>query len=267
LENDRVLKLANNTALSIVRKIKTYRDNGISFYNFSEYLTTFSEQEISSLNRNLNFRKRTHNDTPVLNHYLRTAQSRDNSFIQFLLKERKIELDVNTVDEDGNSTLVNVYENRNLNNYNLIENLFVRGYILKESDLKKLKEILPISLVREEIVLVKFYSKVSPEQVEIISKHRKLFYIIESARCNEMIGFNYLNWVSFAVHAVDTYKKYWLHIETAFNKYGLSKIINSVDKKGTFKRKVDEMYDSYSDGRYDSRIDDVVDLIFEDLHN
>lgn len=197
-----------------------------------------------------------------------TAEAYDDSFIQFLLKERKIELDVNTFDENGKSTLVNVYESKNLNNYKLIDNLFKRGYVFTESDIEHLKSLFTNSQNSAEIVLVEFYNKVSTEEhIELISNYRKLFYIIESARRKEMLSFNYSNWVSFAVHALDTYKKYWFHIEVAFNKYGLSKIISAADKKGTFRRKVDLVYDSYVEEVYDSRIDEVVDLLFEDLHS
>jgi hypothetical protein len=89
--------------------------------------------------------------------------------------------------------------------------------------------------------------------VESVFKHSKLLFIIESARRQEIIGFNYKRneWVAFANNAIQYHSEYWEYIESAFRRFGLWDILTKSDKKGTFVRKLKTFYSEKPQQKYD----------------
>jgi hypothetical protein len=192
----------------------------------------------------------------------------DVAFIEFILNCHEIELEVNKPDTDDKTAFQVIYENNSIPKYTPIKSLFKRGYILTENDKVFFSKITEIEGDRKnDILIYDFYNKLDDKNlVELIFDHSKLLFIIESARRQEIIGFDYRpnEWIAFANNAIQYHSEYWEYIEMAFKGFGLWEILTQLDKKGTFEKKVLAFYSKMPKQKYD--FDEVFRDLYPELH-
>ncbi len=255
---------AINKATEIIKEIKQLRVNkSVNFNSAIDLINQLDEFELQILNTRLGFTDKNKIKEPPLLKWLKTAHIDDIPFIEFIINCSEIDLDVNETDIAGKSALQLLMEIKYADFYNPIASLFKRGYILTIAD----KDfILNLNLEFErknDIYVYDLYNKLTNKNlVYSVFKHRKLLFIIESARIKEIIGFNYkkTEWIAFANNAIQYYDEYWEYIEIAFKGFGLWDILISEDRKGTFEKKVQAFYANMKRQKFD------FDVVFKDLY-
>jgi hypothetical protein len=177
----------------------------------------------------------------LINHYIFNAGKLQHSFIHFLLRDRRIEFDINAANDDGTTTFQQILQNPYLDYLQpLVKSMFKRGYRLTEEDISVYNEIATeMQLKNHELKVIQWCDQLKDKSlVDDIYKHLTFLFSIESARRQQIIGFNYKNWISFAVQAVIKHKQYWIYIERSFKRYGLWEIIEAHDKNKSFQKQV-----------------------------
>ena len=232
------------TVSDLINKMAAYYRNKYNFYKFPSFIDQLNGDELVLFNQRLNFNK-THKEQTQLNHYLNIATKEDYSFIDFLLKEQRIEIDVNKTNLNGKSTLQQLLTNPFLYTCKnmLLPSLFKRGYLLTQNDIDFYKQIphSPQQDTEADIVLLNAYNSLSDKQLgDLIFRNSRLIEIIESARQKKIIGTRLPGWLAVGMNLVISYKRYWKYIEEAFRYYGMLEVIIVLDKKGNFQKKIAE---------------------------
>lgn len=114
-----------------------------------------------------------------------------------------------------------------------------------------------------EINIYKLCNKLTERSlVDDVFNFSKLLFIIESARQDELIYYNFTGnkWISFANNAIQYYSEYWEYLELSFKRYGLWDKLIQLDKNGTFQKKVEDFYSKMPKQKYD------FDEVFNDLY-
>ncbi|NQX42313.1 Competence protein CoiA-like family protein [Pedobacter steynii] len=235
---------SQRTVIDLMNKMAAYFKGKYNFYKFSSFIDPLSEKELVLFNQKLNF-NRIYKGQTQLNHYLNVATKDDHSFISFLLKERRIEMDVNKNDLNGKSTLQQLLTNpflytcRNM----LLPSLFKRGYLLTQNDIDFYQQMShPLQHdIEADIVLLKAYNSLSDKKLaDLIFRNSRLIEIIESFRQKKIIGTRLPGWLAVAMNLVTSHKRYWKYIEEALRYYELLDVIIAQDKKGNFQKKIAE---------------------------
>jgi len=232
------------TVNGLMNRMAAYYKGKYNFYKFQSFIDPLSQTELIMFNQKLNF-NRIHKEQTQLNHYLSVATEEDYSFINFLLKEQRIEMDVNKNDLNGKSTLQQLLTNPFLYTCKnmLLPTLFKRGYLLTQNDIDFYQQMQHPSQqdIEADIVLLKAYNSLSDKQfADLIFRNSRLIEIIESARQKKIIGTRLPGWLAVAMNLIINYKRYWKYIEKAFHHYGMLEVIVAQDKKGNFQKKVAE---------------------------
>lgn len=260
------LERREKKAKNIVDKIAEYRNRKSQvFKSISDDLDEMSSLDLEVLNRVLNLKGKISNGKPPLIKWIDEADQKDVSFLEFILKTREIELDINITDNIGRTPLQAVLQNKKIHKHLPISCLFQASYKLTESDTLLLSELKENELILDsDFYIYKFCNNLTNKNlVPDVSKHSTLLFIMESARKDELITFNYTKgnkWISFANNAIHHYSEYWEYIELAFKQFGLWDKLIELDTKGTFQKKVGRFYSEIPTQKYD--FDDV----FKDLY-
>ncbi len=256
------LENAKKTAKNIVAKIADFRKRKIqNFECISNELEELDDFELSVLNETLNLKEK--NKSPLIK-WIDKATQGDVVFLSFILKTDKIELDINATDDNGRTPFQAIFENKNIHKTTPTLSLLQAGYKLTESDNQTLFELQE----KQKISATDFYifkicnNLTDRNLVPNAFQFSKLLFIIESARKNELITFNFTGnkWVSFANNAIQYYSEYWEYIELVFKRYGLWDKLIQLDTKGTFQKKVEQFYSNMPRQKYD------FDEVFNDLY-
>ncbi|NJK93672.1 MAG: hypothetical protein HC905_00975 [Bacteroidales bacterium] len=130
-----------------------------------------------------------------------------------------------------------------------------RGYIFTKED-ELLVNSLSYELKYKQTLISLFAIANNLDDKSLIDKlfeHSTLFCTIESAKRGEIIGFGYKpnEWIAFANNAIHSYKEYWEYIEIAFKQYGIWEKLISLDKNGTFQKKLNIYYSEKPLQRFD----------------
>lgn len=234
------------------------------FNAISSEVSEMNNLEIETLNKVLSFKGKITAGKPPLIKWIDEAQQNDVAFLEFILKTKEIELDINTVDDTGKTPLQAIFQNENIHKTLPILSLLQAGYKLTDNDNLTLSELLggqEISVT--DFHIFKICNNLTDRDLVPNAYHfSKLLFIIESARQNELIAFNFTGnkWISFANNAIQHYSEYWEYIELAFKRFGLWDKLIQLDTKATFQKKVEQFYSNIPKQEYD------FDEVFNDLY-
>ncbi|HVW95978.1 MAG TPA: DUF6035 family protein [Mucilaginibacter sp.] len=232
---------AEKSAAAIIEKLKFYKSKDWNFYKFDEELDRLSPLGLEALNSRFMFATKRVKGMSLINHYIFNAGKLQHSFIHFLLRDRRIEFDINAANDDGTTTFQQILQNPYLDYLQpLVKSMFKRGYRLTEEDISVYNEIATeMQLKNHELKVIQWCDQLKDKSlVDDIYKHLTFLFSIESTRRQQIIGFNYKNWISFAVQAVIKHKQYWIYIERSFKRYGLWEIIEAHDKNKSFQKQM-----------------------------
>lgn len=252
----------------LIRDIKFYKDKGWSLYKFHAIISKFNDEEVRLLNEKLGFKTKEVKGLNVLNHYIKETTIQNKLFIEFLIKEEKIQLEFNRISLNNISSLEELMSNSSLD-YNstlLIPYFFQRGYQLKESDITYLQNRSDISETEKEsrILIIKYYQRNARKNLsKLVFKNQRLLFDIESIKQEKIIDSGMKSWVSFAVATTSKHRTQWKYLEAAYKRFGLWNTIIEKDKKGTFLRKINEIKQIPQD--YDENLELILNNLFPEI--
>lgn len=260
-------KDAENRVMEVIKRITFCREKNLPFTSVEKLLEDFYTSDFDTLNEKLAFKTRIHADKPLMNFYISKAGKLDYSFLSFLLKEKRILIAVNAKDVAGTTIFQELFLNKELAyRETLIYQIFKRGYQLLSADLELLNsDQVDAYNKNADVTLFKLYQKLSDkESIDIISCNKSVFYVIESAKQQKMIYFNFTNWIAFGVNAIYQYRPHWSYIELALKKYEVWEKIIQEDRKGTFNKKLIAFRDELPE--QDKSIAPVIKDLYPELY-
>jgi len=232
---------AQASAEEVIGKLKYFKERDWNFYKFDAELDKLSPRALQLLNSRFSFTDKRVQGRTLINHYIFHATEKQHSFVHFLLRDQRIKFDSNIEDQDGTTTLQQIFNNENLSyRHPLIKSLFKRGYQLTKTDIVahqglKMNER---DNAQELQILQWCHQLKNRELVDGIYNHLNFLLVVETARRQQMIGFNYKDWITFAVQAILKHKRLYVYIERAFKRYGLWQIIEAHDKNKSFQKQI-----------------------------
>lgn len=249
---------------AIIQDIKKLRDRKAqNFQSAADLINELDDFELEILNSTLNFLTIQKANKPVLNYWISIGTQDDFAFLKFILDCKKIQLDVNAKDSNGITAFLEVYQNKDLIQYNLIKLLLKRGYQLTEADQAHIVFNSGDNERKYDMLLYQMCEKlVDKNLVDSAFPLRQIIFIIESAKRKEILGFNYKpnEWIAFANNALYHHTEYWEYIEVALKKYGLWDQLIKLDKKASFQKKVQHFYTEMPVQKFD------FDAVYYDLY-
>lgn len=261
----RRLENAEKKANDLIAKIADFREREVLIFDaISNDIREMNDFEIKTLNRKLSLKGKITNGKPPLIKWIDEAKKYDASFLEFILTTKEIELDINTIDNIGRTPLQAIFQNDAIYKTLPILALFQAGYKLTENDNQTLTELMEQQRITDtDFHILKIYNSLTNRDlVPVAYRFSKLLFIIESARQDKLITFNFTGnkWVSFANNAIQYYSEYWEYIELAFKRFGLWDKLIKLDTKATFQKKVEQFYSDMPEQKYD------FDEVFKDLY-
>jgi hypothetical protein len=219
--------------------------------------------ELSILNQSSAFKPQ--NGQPRIHYWFSIAQKEHFNFLDFMLGCKKIDLDVNERSKENRSLLSSLFENEFLDNkVYLIRAILKRGYVFDSEDEPLIDNLNYEPKQTQSIIILCHLTKYLEDKLLIdkLFQHSNLICTIESAKRNEIVGFGYKpnEWIAFANNAVHSYKEYWDYIEIAFKHFGIWDKLISLDKNGTFQKKLAKFYSEQPSQNYDC------DRLFRELY-
>lgn len=261
----RRLENAEKKANDLIAKIADFRERGVLIFDaISNDIREMNDFEIKTLNKKLSLKGKITNGKPPLIKWIDEAKKYDASFLEFILTTKEIKLDINTIDNIGRTPLQAIFQNDAIYKTLPILALFQAGYKLTENDSQTLTELMEQQRITDtDFHILKIYNSLTNRDlVPVAYRFSKLLFIIESARQDKLITFNFTGnkWVSFANNAIQYYSEYWEYIELAFKRFGLWDKLIKLDTKATFQKKVEQFYSDMPEQKYD------FDEVFKDLY-
>ncbi len=214
----------------------------------SEKIFQLNNNEIEELNKQLNLY---HGYPKALNKWITMIKDNNTAdFVQFILQCTKIELNINKL-FDGKTVFQAVLLNDNIcHKEKLIKELFKRNYSLTENDRKECLQYAKFCFdKKKEVLKYEVFDRLSEKRfMDDFYNYERLLHVIESAKKKEIVGFKYQSqkWLDFGNNIVINkyYHQYWQYIEYALKYYGAWNNILELDKKGTFKRYLQDVYNN-----------------------
>jgi hypothetical protein len=250
LENTQALEQISirNKVQVLVSQISDYRKNDRNCYGLLLTLEKLSAAEVDELNAVVNMDSADKNKA-ILARFIREFHSSDISFrtnfIEFLLAQRKIRLDVNALEKGGRSALLELYLNESLKakNYRLIPHLFEHGYRFSEYDRGFLAQYPALCEqgIEIEILKLEYYDALSRNgDGNKVPENMMYFLFIESAKQHRIIGSNVKSWVQFMMPILSRFKHFWRYTKIVLANTALGHTLKNVDTKNTIAKKVKE---------------------------
>lgn len=256
VEEERIqIEQATELATSIIEQIKVAKArNSLYFDDISTRISKLSEIELKILNDTLEISKK-----PAFSQWLKNSQNPQ--FILFLLKCKKIDLDVN-LGFEGKSPFQILHENPALYHESTMKEMLIRGYKLTDEDKESVKS------QQDDFIIYGIAEKLELDSdIDQIfnSKTNKLIFIIESMRRGKIInsGFKPDDWLAFGNNLVQHYNDYWDYLENALRHFGIWRKIIELDKKTTFQNRVDLLRFNFPKQKTDFKI--LFDKIYPEL--
>jgi competence CoiA-like predicted nuclease len=259
-----------NNIISEIKELKELSKKESQVFNSVTFeISELDQYELDILNSTLDLTNRAKHKTPPLLKWIDKATKHEVAFILFLLSCREIEININEKNAEGKTAFQAVCENSEIYKTSILRALLKRGYILTEDD-KSFFTKLPDSEIEKnkDLILYSICNSLSDrELVDSVFTHEKLLFIIESAKRKVIIGFKWKQdeWIGFANSAIYNHKEYWEYIELAFKSYGLWETLLKLDKKGTFHKKINELYKEIPKQKFD--FDEVFRDLYPDIAN
>lgn len=223
------------------------------------------ETELQILNQTLQFST---TKKHALHTYIHSASKKVYPFIRFLLECYKIEIDCNALDSNGLTLFQQIYISQSFSletKYFLVLNLFFRGYELRKSDTDLLSTLINDSVELEKTTtLFELYQNLNPRHlIHQADQIKQILLIIESAFANRIIGYHISGWIAFANNAIFHHSAYWAYIESAFKKSGLFEELIRLDKKNSFRSKLQQF--NQNPTIQDETFSDVIHCLYPEL--
>jgi len=217
-------------------------------FNFGlvkQKIEELNEFELSVLNQTSAFKPK--NGQPRIHYWFSIAQKEHYRFLEFMFGCEKIKFDVNERSRTNKSLLTSLFENEFLDNKMwLTREILKRGYKFSSEDEPLISKLnYEPKQVQSTIILCHLTKQlIDKNLIDNLFDHSNLICTIESAKRNEIVGFGYKSneWIAFANNAVHSYKEYWDYIEIAFKYFGIWDKLISLDKNGTFQKKLEKYY-------------------------
>jgi len=250
--------------------------------NIEDGEQTYSDDFIQALNNRLKIRTHIDKTTskPFINWLIFKAKEFDRDslppdleYVHFFLDCEILDIEVNKQDNGGVTVLQEIwskYENLSYHSDILIHSLFKRNYKLQASDIEIIKsQYYDNKRSREgKIIQLKSYDRLKNKSLlENIDKYLTQICIIESAKQNQIVGFNYqpTEWIAFVNNAIQFHTSFWSYFELAFRKYGLFDNLIAFDKKNTFQSKLQNYYNNLHEFEQDYLCDDVINDLYPEI--
>lgn len=244
--------IARFKAKGIINEIKRLRAENSQDYSSAERMIRgLDDFQIDIFNSELRL-NRDSSRKPALLQWISEARPVHVAFIAFILRNESIYIDVNKKDSSGTTAFQELLANKNITKYTITRGLLRRGYKMTPEDLDLLPED-SLESKNDKFIYQACSNLNNRWLVDQVFQHSKLIFIIESAKRGKIIGFKFNEdqWLAFANSAIHNHKEYWEYIELAFKHYGFWNKLISIDKNGTFKRKIQEFYSNMPDQKYD----------------
>ncbi len=235
----------------------------VNFDHIQEELRGMSSYQISVLKDSPAFKPK--NGQPRIHHWFSNAQRDHFQFLGFMLECQYLNFDVNELSKTNTSLLSTLFDNESVK-YKmwLTRKILKRGYVFKKEDEALITQLnYDNKTFRYTLILCYSANQLSNKSlVEKLFEHGTLVCIIESARRKKIVGFKWKpdQWIAFANNAIHAYKEYWDYIEIAFRHFGIWDLLISLDKKGSFRKKLDQYYSTLPKQNFDC------DRLFRELY-
>lgn len=226
---------------AVIDKLKFFKNREWNFYKFDLELDSLSIIELEILNSRFGFISNRTKGKTLLNYYIENATKGQHSFVHFLLREERIDMDINATDDDGTTTFQHIYANHELDYKEpLLKSIFKRHYSLTASDIIYFDQhYMPEDRKLIDRLRIKWLDQIKDKNlIDMLFEKINFFTALESAKIHQMIGWNYPGWVSFAVKIMLNNKMQWNYVQRAFKRFGLWEIIMKEDKHKSFQKQV-----------------------------
>ena len=231
-----------------------WKRQAFNFGYVKQKIEELDDFELSFLNQSSAFKPK--DGQPRIHYWFSIAKKEHFSFLEFMLECEKIEFDINERSKQNKSLLKTLFDNNLLDNKMwLTKKILSRGFIFNPEDEPLINELdYEPKQIQSTIILCQLANKINDKSlIYKLFEHSNLICTIESAKRNEIVGFGYKpnEWIAFANNAVHSYKEYWEYIEIAFRHYGIWDKLISLDKNGTFRKKLEKFYEEQPNQNYD----------------
>lgn len=211
------------------------------------------------------------NSNLILNETLKYKEK--NKFSYFILRSKNIPIEVNFLDETKKSVFIRLAENyfdeKNSFLIYLINELFNRGYIIKEENeifIKQLYKKIQSESDFEKWSMLRFAIKLNDSEKFSLAyqKQRELFVIL-SMKFNRPIYFNFPNLLGVLNNAIQHYRENGDIILKAMDIYDRTNEIKRLDvRKGNFARKLNEYHSNKP--IQNKKFEEIVKLLFTEIN-
>jgi hypothetical protein len=226
---------------------KYYSDCSAEYFTGQGLVEKLSKEEIEYLNEKLNLSKIVGVESKsVLNEILK-YRSKD-KFTCFILRATNIKLEVNSINETGETSFMllskNYFSENNGFLIYIMRRLFERDYIIKNQDetfVTRLYQKKESEIELENWVLLRFAVKLRvKEKILLAFEKAHILFVILSLKLNKPIHFNFPNLLGVLNNAFssNSYKENGNLLLKAIDVYDRTNLIQELDlRKGIFKKK------------------------------
>jgi competence CoiA-like predicted nuclease len=261
----------NRNITSYRNEIANYKERNFNFFPLFGKLDRWEAVGTKMLNENLKLYSTSKDNLPALIYYIlnqkKTRRDSDISFVEYLIREERIWLDVNAKVSSGSGCLQAIYEQHNLKAriYKLLPAIFKRGYRLTDFDRNYFKEEeKPEYIESSTIYKLEYLNRLSDKNLaDTVLKDFLFLLFIESALQGKILGTKVKYWVQFIDGKMNRYSQWWFYSKRALEKNGTWQMVLAEDKKGTLQRKIKEL--KLEEAQGDFEMAEVLNQLFPEL--
>lgn len=250
---------------------KYYTDCSADYFPSQGIVDKVNKEELEYLIERLDLSKIVGvNSNLILHETLKNKEK--NKFSYFLLRSKNIPLEVNFLDETKKSVFIrlaeNYFEEKNSFLIYSINEIFNRGYIIKEEDeifTKQLYKKIQSESDFEKWSMLRFAVKLNDSEKFSLAyeKQRELFVVL-SMKFNRPIYFNFPNLLGVLNNAIQHYRENGDIILKAMEVYNQVDEIKKLDaRKGNFGRKLNEYHSNKP--IQNKKFEEIVKLLFTEI--
>ena len=224
------------------------------------------------LNDKLDLPNKTYKNKPLINgliELLNTSQEKL-KFLIFLLEATKIDIDLQLVDNSNRSCLMEAIDlNDSFQSSRILKLLFLRGYILSDSDKNYLKTEFNNPQTdnnkKEKILISTIYHKLKNRELILkVSDIEKILFTIYSIKCNKIIGFGFNNFTALANNALTYYNNFYNVFHQALKCYNEKyHLYDELRKKTSFLNKEQNIINNMPHQK--TEYNDIFKIVFPEI--
>lgn len=248
-------KSATEKSKDIIKTLrKNWKSKSFFYGQVKREIEILNHYELSILNNSEAFK--VNKGQPKIHHWFKIAKEEHIHFLFFILECDQLKIDYNAVSDDNKTIIQTLIENKSLPSKGyLLKQILKKGYIFKESDSQHLNGLqLQPKEIEANKILCQLSTKILDKSlIDDLFEHTSLICTIESAKRNKIVGFGWQEnqWIAFANNAIHSYCEYWEYIELAFKHYGVWDKLIDLDKKGSFRKKLQQYHQAQPDQNFE----------------